>query len=108
MKTQQTNLTAELNWQGASLWASAFVMGALILSAAGQRAGNAALADMAVDGQEYGLVTTSGGNSEVLYVLHKTKGRIFVYEASPNTGLNLVNFQDIGEQIEQAQKEPNQ
>ena len=62
---------------------------------------------MAVDGQEYGLVTTDGGNdNEILYVLEKRTGRIFVYESTTNTGLNFVNFQDVGEALKNLQKDP--
>jgi len=83
----------------ASLWASAFVLCALILTQAGQMTGNAAKAEMAVDGGEYGLVTTQGGNAELLYVLEKRTGRIFVYEARQNAGMDLLDFQDVGEWV---------
>ncbi|MCL4197358.1 MAG: hypothetical protein KJZ69_07670 [Phycisphaerales bacterium] len=83
----------------ASLWASAFVLAAFILAQAGRVAGNQALAEMAADGNEYALVTTQGGNEELLYVLEKRTGRIFVYEARQNDGLNLLDFADVGEAV---------
>lgn len=83
----------------ASLWASAFVLAAFILAQAGRVAGNQALAEMAADGTEYALVTTQGGNEELLYVLEKRAGRIFVYEARQNDGLNLLDFADVGEAV---------
>ncbi len=83
----------------ASLWASAFVLCALIFTQADQIAGNAAKAEMAVDGGEFGLVTTKGGNAELLYVLEKRTGRIFVYEAQQNGRMDLLDFQDVGEWV---------
>lgn len=83
----------------ASLWASAFVLCAFILTQAGQLAGNAAKAEMAVDGQEYAMVTTKGGNEELLYVLEKRTGRIFVYEAKQGGGMDILDFQDVGEWV---------
>ncbi len=83
----------------AALWASAFVVAAMILTQAGRLAGNQARAEMAADGSEYGLVTTKGGNEELLYVLEKRAGRIFVYEARQNDGLVLLDFADVGEVV---------
>jgi len=90
---QTSRLTAT-----ASLWASAFVLSAFILTQAGRVSGNQALAEMAADSTEYALVTTKGGNEELLYVLEKRAGRIFVYEATPNA-LNLLDYADIGEVV---------
>ncbi len=92
------NRTATLT-AAASLWASAFILVAFILTQAGQLAGNTARAEMAVDGGEYGLVTTKGGNEELLYVLEKRSGRIFVYEARAGGGMDLLDFQDVGEWV---------
>ena len=83
----------------ASLWSAAFVLGAFILTQAGHLAGNTANAEMAIDGSEYSLVTTKGGNEELLYVLDKRTGRIFVYEARQNGGMDLLDFQDVGEWV---------
>ncbi|GEM_PF-5646065 len=80
----------------ASLWASAFVLCAFILTQAGQLTGNTARAEMAVDGGEYALVTTKGGNDELLYVLEKRTGRVFVYEGGR---MDLLDFQDVGEWV---------
>lgn len=96
--TNQTPETSRLT-ATASLWASAFVLAAFILAQAGRVAGNQALAEMAADGNEYALVTTQGGNEELLYVLEKRAGRIFVYEARQNDGLNLLDFADVGEAV---------
>ncbi len=89
----------------ASLWAAAFVIGALILTSAGRLAGNAARAEMAIDGGEYALVTTKGGNQELLYVLEKRTGRIFVYEARSGGGMDLLDFQDVGEWVSRMTKQ---
>ncbi|MCC6908767.1 MAG: hypothetical protein IT430_12555 [Phycisphaerales bacterium] len=89
----------------ASLWAAAFIVGALILTSAGRLAGNTARAEMAIDGGEYALVTTKGGNQEMLYVLEKRTGRIFVYEARSGGGMDLLDFQDVGEWVSRMTKQ---
>lgn len=92
----------------AALWASAFVLTALIITQAGRLGlGNAAFGEMAADGNEYALVTTSGGNQELLYVLEKRSGRIFVYEAGQNSGMRLLDYQDVGEWVTRLQQRTN-
>ena len=81
------------------LWASAAVIAALILSQAGRIQGNAAMAEMAITGSDYAIMTTKGGNEEIFYVVDKRGGKIFAYELINNGGFVLHDVQDIGEII---------
>jgi len=78
--------THPLNLTGASLWASAFVIVAIIIVQAGQLPGNTAHAEMAAEGDFYRLITTNSGRGddaapyELLYVLDSRDGVMLVYE----------------------------
>ncbi|MFG0328872.1 MAG: hypothetical protein ACF8PN_03130 [Phycisphaerales bacterium] len=84
------------------LWASAFVIAALIIMQAGRVAPmNEAQADMVAVGSDYSVMTTLGGNQEVVYVLDNREGRLFVYEPNANQGgLQLADVQNISELID--------
>ena len=74
------------NASSAALWASAFVIGALTIVAAGRLPGRAAHAEMVSGHSGYTLLTTDsglGGDSnpnELLYVIDNRDQVILVYE----------------------------
>lgn len=76
MKTTRSGMTS------AALWASAFVIGALVIVQAGRLPVNPAFADQAVADHGYTLVTGESGRSdaEVLYVLDSRSETMLVYE----------------------------
>lgn len=91
----------------ASMWASAFVIAAIIISQAGRLGPlNPAYAEMASEGSDYSLMTTQGGNDENLYVLDNRAGKLFVYKHVPNEGLILHDAQDIAQLITRLQRPP--
>ena len=81
MKTRTT-----FNHSAAVLWASAFVIIAMIILQAGRMSGNAAYAEMSSTTDVYSLLTTNSGRGgetepdELLYVINNREGIMMVYE----------------------------
>lgn len=77
---------ASMSPAAAVLWASAFVIAALIILQAGRLPGNAAHAEMVADRGSYTLMTASSGRGpdakpyEILYVLDSREQMLLVYE----------------------------
>ncbi len=75
-----------INHSAAVLWASAFVIIAMIILQAGRMTGNTAYAEMATSSDVYSLLTTNSGTggetdpNELLYVINKREGIMMVYE----------------------------
>lgn len=64
-----------------ALWASAFVILALILVQAGRQVGTSAKAEMVSQTGAYTVLTADGGSNNVLVVLDKRSEEVFVYSA---------------------------
>jgi hypothetical protein len=86
-KTNSNSGTTAFNVPAAALWASAFVILALIIVQAGRLPGNAANAAVQADRGSYTLLTASngkgGGNGEpdeILCVLDSREQMLLVYE----------------------------
>lgn len=84
MKT--TSQTKTLNPAAAVLWASAFVIGAMVIVQAGRLPGHAVHADMTADRGSYTLMTASAGRgpeaapNEMLFVIDSREQMLLVYE----------------------------
>jgi hypothetical protein len=84
MKNAETNVN--FNAGAAVLWASAFVIIALIIVQAGRLPGNAAYAEMVADRGSYTLMTADSGRggdedpNEILYVIDSREQTLLVYE----------------------------
>ena len=84
MKNAETNVN--FNAGAAVLWASAFVIIALIIVQAGRLPGNAAYAEMVADRGSYTLMTADSGRggdedpNEVLYVIDSREQTLLIYE----------------------------
>ena len=84
MKNAETNVN--INAGAAVLWASAFVIIALIIVQAGRLPGNAAYAEMVADRGSYTLMTADSGRggdedpNEILYVIDSREQTLLVYE----------------------------
>ncbi|MCP3902875.1 MAG: hypothetical protein GY715_04490 [Planctomycetes bacterium] len=82
--TTQRNTT--VSFQSGALWASAFVIAALIILQAGRLPGNPAYAETAVNADEFTLVTANSGRggkadpNEVLYILDGRGELLLMYE----------------------------
>lgn len=80
------NHSNTINASAAALWASAFVIAALIIVQAGRLPGNAAHAEMATDRGSYTLLTCNSGRGgetdpdELLYVIDSREQVLLVYE----------------------------
>jgi len=80
------NQKTNLNPAAAVLWASAFVIGALIIMQAGRLSGNQANATMVADRGAYTLMTANSGTGgdadpdELLYVIDSREQILLVYE----------------------------
>jgi hypothetical protein len=75
-----------INPAGAALWASAFVLAALIIVQAGRYPGQAAQAEMATTRGSYTLMTTDSGRggdenpNELLYIIDSRDQILLCYE----------------------------
>lgn len=79
----------------AALWASAFVVFALVLSNAGRLGESQARAEMIASVGEYRLMTTDGGNEEVVLVLDNRNEDLLVYKVKDQTKLELFQKLEI-------------
>ena len=95
--TTNGNFTAS----AAALWASAFVIAAIIIVQAGRLPGNAAYADMAAERGSYTLVTTNSGKGgetdpdELLFVIDSREQTLMVYEVE-DARKNIITLRDGG------------
>lgn len=93
-----------INTSSAALWASAFVIMALIIMQAGKLPGNAAYAEMATGSGSYTLITTNSGRGgdadpdELLYVLDSRDQVLLVYEVEDARN-NQIFLRDGGSLI---------
>jgi hypothetical protein len=75
-----------INASGAALWASAFVLAALVFVQAGRHPGREARAEMTANRGSYTLLTTDAGRGgdnnpwELLYVIDSRDQILLVYE----------------------------
>ena len=85
----------KINMSAAVLWASAFVIIAMIIVQAGKLPGNKAYAGMATSSGSYSVLTTNsgkGGDSdpdELLYVIDNTAQVLLVYEIEDSRSGNI-------------------
>lgn len=73
----------------ASLWASAFVILALLIFQAGRINDNPAHADMVSRVGEYTIMTTDGGNEEVIVVIDNRNEDLLIYKVKQQRELEL-------------------
>jgi hypothetical protein len=74
--------TTPMNSSAAVLWASAFIIAALVIIQAGRLPGNPAHADMAIHYDDFTLLTTryGSGDNKLLYVINSRDQVMLVYE----------------------------
>jgi hypothetical protein len=83
--TNSNTASTSVNLQAAALWASAFVILALVIVQAGRLPGNTANAAVVADRGSYTLLTASSGRGgvspdEILCVLDSREQMLMVYE----------------------------
>jgi len=92
----QTPTRPNFNSSAAVLWASAFVIGAIILAQAGRLPVNAAHAEIAADRGSYTLLTARSGRGpetepyELLYVIDSREQVLLVYEVEDTRKRQIV------------------
>lgn len=90
------NTRPRINQAAAVLWASAFVIAALIIIQGGRLAGPTADAAMAVNQDPYTLITVDSGRggdtdpNELLYVINSREGVMMVYEIEDARQRNVL------------------
>jgi len=78
-----------------ALWASAFVLGALLIVQAGRSADSAARAEMVASAGGYTLMTTRTQSGEILYVIDNLTEQFFIYNVEQQRDLVLVHKEDL-------------
>ena len=81
----------------AALWASAFVIFALILVTAGRGGGNAAWAEMVSSAGDYTVMTTESGNDEIVLVLDERSEELLVYKILNQKEIELYQKLDLSQ-----------
>lgn len=81
--------------QSASLWASAFVLMGLLLLQAGRIHENPAYGDMASRVGGFTIMTTEGGNDEVIVVIDNRNEDLLLYRVRQQRELELLQKLDL-------------
>lgn len=79
----------------AALWASAFVILALVLVTAGRGFGNAARAEMVSSAGDYTVMTTDAANGEIVLVLDERNEELLVYKILNQKEIELYQKLDL-------------
>jgi hypothetical protein len=86
MSEEATMQRTRIDGAAAVLWASAFMIGALVIVQAGRLPANRAYAEMAVEASDFSLLTTDAGRgedaapNELLYVIDSRAETLLIYE----------------------------
>ncbi len=105
MTSQTASQSREMNLKLIPLWASAFVLAALVVMQSTRlHPGQIARAEMTAIGDDFSMLTTQSGNGEILTVLNNRDGNLFVYEVTSAKGMMLVDRLDVDEHFNKGQK----
>lgn len=85
-----SNAATALNATSAALWASAVVVGALIIAALGRGHGNMAKADMVSELEDYTILTFDSGNDEGVAILDERTEDLLVYQVRNRQTLEFI------------------
>ncbi|MFG0314198.1 MAG: hypothetical protein ACF8LL_08440 [Phycisphaerales bacterium] len=77
------------------LWVSAGVLAALIVVQGAGLIDSPAQAEMSSSSGAYTMITTDGGNDEVLVVVDSSQESLMVYRSDRNQGLQLLDREDL-------------
>ena len=99
--------TARIDTGAAALWASAFVIMAMIITqASNARLGNEARADVTTVGSMTVTNIQAREDSDVLLVLNDTQERLYIYGLEQGRSLDLLQSQSLPEIFESARRSP--
>lgn len=85
-----TTTTSTINAPAAALWASAFVLAALVIVTLGRGNGNIAKADMVSALEDYTILTFDSGNDEGVAILDQRTEDLLIYQVVNRQSLNFV------------------
>lgn len=88
---QVKQVTRQPGW----LWVSAGVLAALILVQGGGFFESTARAEMATTSGSYSIMTTDGGNDEILVVVDSRQESLMVYRTMNNRSLKLLEREEL-------------
>jgi len=87
----QANTTRQPGW----LWVSAGVIAALIVVQGGAFFGSTAQAEMATTSGSYSIMTTDGGNDEILVVVDSRQEALMVYRTFNNMNFKMIEREEL-------------
>lgn len=87
---------ARANTRGGWLWVSAGVLAALIVVQGAGMLDSPAKAEMSVTSGAYSMMTTDGGNEEILVVVDSRQESLMVYKVFNRERLQLLDREDLG------------
>ena len=103
MNTQSTQTnTRHTQRSGGWLWVSAGVLAALIIVQGAGLLDSTAKAEMAISSGAYAMITTDGGNDEILVVVDSSQESLMVYRSDRNLGLQLLERENLAALFERA------
>lgn len=89
--TEQIQQARQPGW----LWVSAGILAALIVVQGAGLFESTAYAEMATTNASYSMMTTDGGNDEILVVVDSRQESLLVYRTMNNTSLKLLDREDL-------------
>jgi len=88
--------------QGGWLWVSAAVLAALIVVQGAGFLDSQASAEMAISSGAYAMMTSDGGNDEVLVIVDSSQESLMVYHTDRTKGLQMLEREDLRGLFERA------
>jgi lysylphosphatidylglycerol synthetase-like protein (DUF2156 family) len=94
MKDRSNSLNANV------LWVTAVIIAALTVVQLGRKSGSSpfeqqALAEMVASVGDYSIMTTNGGNEELLFVLDNRNEQLLVYKVDQQKALTLLAREEL-------------
>ena len=94
--------TQRVQRNGGWLWVSAGVLAALILVQGAGLLDSSARTEMAISSGAYAMMTSDGGNDEILVVVDSSQEALMVYRSDRNLGLQLLERENLAALFERA------
>jgi len=102
MSETTTTRTRGVRVPDGALWASALVLGGLVLVQAGRIADTPAYGEMAIKSGAYSMATTEASSAEALYVVDDRTESLMIYEMRPGDKFELRHAESLPELFERA------
>tara|TARA_A100000171_G_scaffold44482_2_gene47341 strand:+ start:6194 stop:6514 length:321 start_codon:yes stop_codon:yes gene_type:complete len=89
------NQEAKQHDRGGWLWVSAGILSALIVVQGAGLIDTSAQAEMSSESGAYTIMSTDGGNEELLFVVDSGQEALMVYKSDRNHGTQLLEREDL-------------